>query len=303
MQVGFKTGPKTWDEGKRIVEEDGARLCELWFRIDRAAEYDDTLAWLEKHGVRVGLHHWGMVQEKYKTNLATNNDEIRQTTIQQIKDTIDVAADIGGVYVNAHPGAAHLEIKNMTTGEAEPVGEGVTDSEESGALFLQAAEELQIYAKEKGVLLTLETLPGREAFRERDRTRLYDPQNVPLAVMGKLGVQGNFLANDITHTLAALAAWGKDEAQLEALLLQFTRQAAPFTRLLHVNTLQLPHDGADSHDGVTEADFARNVMPKKELLLQLLSVFAERDDVFLIPEPHSNMQNNYRALQELVKSI
>lgn len=303
MQVGFKTGPKTWEEGKRIVEEDGARLCELWFRIDRAAEYDDALAWLDKHGVQVGLHHWGMVDEKYKTNLATNNDEIRQTTIQQIKDTIDVAADIGGAYVNAHPGAAQLEIKDMRTGEAEPVADEVTDPEESGALFLQAAEELQVYAADKGVLLTLETLPGREAFREYDRSHLYDPQNVPLAVMGKLGAQGNFLANDITHTLAALAAWEKNEAQLEALLLQFTRHAAPFTRLLHVNTLQLPHDGADSHDGITEADFARGVVPRKELLLNLLSFFAERDDVFVIPEPHTDMQNNYRALQELVKSI
>lgn len=303
MQVGFKTGPKTWEEGKRIVEEDGARLCELWFRIDKAAEYDDMLAWLANHEVRVGLHHWGLAQEKYKTNLATNNEAIRLETIQQIKDTIDVAADIGGAYVNAHPGAAQLEKSDLQTGKAEPVTEGITDPKESGALFLLAAGELQTYAKEKGVLLTLETLPGRESYRAHDRSRLYDPQNVPLAVMAKLGAQGNWLANDITHTLAALAAWESDEAKLEKQLLEFTRQVAPFTCLLHINTLLLPHDGADSHDGVTEVDFLRKVSPGKAKIMELLSIFKDRGDVFVIPEPRTDMQNNWRALQELVKSI
>jgi hypothetical protein len=47
MQIGFKTGPRTWEEGKKIVEEEGARLAELWFRVDRASEYDDMLAWFE----------------------------------------------------------------------------------------------------------------------------------------------------------------------------------------------------------------------------------------------------------------
>jgi hypothetical protein len=285
------------------VEEDGARLCEMWFRIDRAAEYDDMLSWLGQRGVRVGLHHWGLAQGNYKTNLATNNEEIRQESIQQIKDTINVGASIKCAYVNAHPGAAQLEISNMETGDAEPAAGAITDPEESGALFLLAAGELQSYAQEKGVLLTLETLPGRETYQAHNRSRLYDPQNVPLAVMSKLGAQGNWLANDITHTLAALSAWETDEAQLEQQLLAFTRAVEPFTRLLHVNTLRLPHDGADSHDGITEIDFLRPVSPDKAKIMELLSIFKERGDVFVIPEPRTNMQNNWRALQELVKSI
>jgi hypothetical protein len=303
MQVGFKTGPRTWDEGKRIVTEDGARLCELWFRIDQASDYDDMLAWLQKHEVHTGLHHWGLAAKKYKTNLATKNEEIRLETMQQVRDTIDVCADIKGAYVNVHPGAAQVEELNLNDGTQKPVAGEQTDFEESGALFLSAAEELQAYATEKKVVLTLETLPGREKYNQDDRSRLYDPQSVPLAVLGKLGAQGNWLANDITHTLASLSVWESDDAARWELFMQFTRQAAPFTRLLHMNTLMPPHDGSDSHDGVTEEDFSRGVVPTKAQIKEALSLFSDRDDVFLIPEPHRNMQSNFRALQALVESI
>ncbi len=303
MQVGFKTGPKTWDEGKKIVLDDRPGLCEVWFRIDKAGDYEDMLAFLGQHEVNVGLHHWGLAAGKYKTNLATSNADIRQETIQQIKDTIDVAAQIGGVYVNAHPGAAQVEELDLEAGTQKPVAGEVTDPEESGALFLTAAEELEGYAKEKNMVLTLETLPAREQYTLHDRTRIFDPQSVPLAVMGKLGVQGNWLANDLTHTLAALGVWETDEVRRWELFMSFTAATAPFTRLIHANTLVPPYNGTDSHDGVTPEDFARGVAPSRNQFIEIFKLFAGRDDVFVIPEPHSNMQGNFRALQELVKSI
>ena len=303
MNVGFKTGPKNWEEGMRIVTEHGARLCEMWFRIDRAAAYDDRLSWLKKHEVRTGLHHWGVAAGKYKTNLATNNTDIRQETIQQIKDTIDVGAKIDCAYVNAHPGAAQVEKLDLVGETQEPVAGEITDPEESAALFLSAAEGLQAYAVKKGVLLTLETLPAREQYALGDRSRLYNPCNVPLAVMGKLGAQGNFLANDTTHTLAAVSVQASNQENLWQTFMQFARAAAPFTHLLHINTLLLPHDGSDSHDGVTADDFAKNVAPTREQILEFLRVFAGREDVFVIPEPRNHMKENYLALQALVNSL
>ncbi|MBI3251620.1 MAG: hypothetical protein HYZ62_01780, partial [Candidatus Andersenbacteria bacterium] len=92
MHIGFKTGPLTWAEGKRIVLEEGAAFCEVWFRIDKANEYTQMLTWLTAQSVSVGLHHWGLVDGKYKTNIASKNRTIRQKTIQQIKDTIDIGA-------------------------------------------------------------------------------------------------------------------------------------------------------------------------------------------------------------------
>ena len=303
MQIGFKTGPLNWEEGKRIVEEDGARLCEMWFRIERAGEYDDKFSWLEKQGVKTGLHHWGLAGGKYKTNLGTSNTAIRQETIQQIKDTIDVGAQISCAYVNAHPGAAQDEELDLERGRQQPVPSMLTDPEESAALFLAAAQELEAYAKEKNVLLTLETLPGREQYVLGDRSRLYNPQSLPLAVMGKLGAQGNWLANDITHTLSSIAAAIHDDGEQWNVFMTFARQTASFTRLIHANTLMPPHDGTDSHDGVREEDFAKGVVPSRERMLEFLSLFQARDDVFVVPEPRENMQQNVRALQELVKSI
>lgn len=303
MQVGFKTGPKTWAEGKRIVEQDSPRLCEVWFRIDKVSEYDEMLSWLQKHDVQIGLHHWGLVAGRYKTNLATSNEDIRQETIQQIKDTIDVSTQIDGAYVNAHPGAALVEEIDLEHGTQRPVVEETTDLEESGALFLSAARELEMYASERKVLLTLETIPAREMYQFHDRRRSYDPQPVPLAVMRKLGAQQNWLANDITHTLATICTWESNELRRWDDCMKFTRQAQLFTRLLHVNTLMPPYNGTDSHDGITPADFAKGVVPRREQIQDILKLFKDRDDVFIIPEPKDMMQDNYRALQALVQSI
>lgn len=303
MQVGFKTGPKTWDEGKKIILEDRPGLCEVWFRIDKSSEYEDMVAFLRRHEVQIGLHHWGLAAKKYKTNLATNNEEIRQETLAQIKETIDIAADIEGVYVNAHPGAAQVEKVDLDAGRQEPVAGEQTDPEESAALFLAAAEELQVYANEKNVLFTLETMIAKEKYVEGDQTRLFDPQPVPLAVMGTLGSRNNWLANDISHTLASLGAWEADAARCWELFMAFTRHAAPFTRLLHINTLMLPFNGTDSHDGIMRDDFVNGVFPNRQQLIEALTLFRSRPDVFVIPEPHSHMQDNWRALQDLVKSI
>src|SRR5258708_1198468 len=105
MQIGFKTGPKNWQEGQKIVTEDGGKLCEVWFRIDKKDEYAEMLNWLGAQKVAVGLHHWGLIEGKYKTNLASTYPTIRQKTIQQIKDTIDVGASLADcAYVNVHCG-------------------------------------------------------------------------------------------------------------------------------------------------------------------------------------------------------
>src|SRR3989344_882128 len=109
MHIGFKTGPRTWEEGKRIVIEEGAKLCEVWFRIDKASDYTEMLDWLTAQGVSVGLHHWGLVDGRYKTNIASKNTNIRQKTLQQIKDTIDIGARIECAYVNMHCGAQAIE--------------------------------------------------------------------------------------------------------------------------------------------------------------------------------------------------
>jgi hypothetical protein len=214
-----------------------------------------------------------------------------------------VGTEINCAYVNAHPGAALVEELDLDTGRQQPMSDTPTDPEESAALFLAAAEELQAYAEKKGVVLTLETLPGREQYVLRDRSRLYDPQSLPLAVMAKLGPQGNWLANDITHTLSSITPVIAGDAPQWGAFMAFAKQTAPFTRLIHANTLMPPLDGSDTHDGIRAEDFANGVVPSRERIVEFLSLFPNRDDVFLVPEPHENMQANFRALQKLAAEI
>lgn len=302
MQVGFKTGPKTWEEGKVIAQEDGVKLCEVWFRVDKADDYADMFAWLKKEHVAFGLHHWGLVNGKLKTNLATHHAFVRDETIRQIRQTIDIAAQYGCVYVNAHPGSQSLEEIDFATRAQTLRSDARTSADDSARLLLDAVQQLQLYAQTKGVLLTIETLPPSEqvVFDAPLRDQFYRPGNVDLTTMRRLASAGMWIANDISHTTACVAVeTGTSEAVMWQGAVQFTQDVAPQTRLLHINTTVPPHNGTDSHNGLLPEDFAQGAFPRAEQLQALLHIFRDRDDVFVIPEPHHNMRENTQALMAL----
>lgn len=304
MIAGFKTGLQTFAEGQRIVEEDGARMCEVWFDVTRAEEYDDMLNWLAEHNVAVGLHHWGVVDGQLKTNLATQNETIRQATIKQIKDTIDIAAERGCVYVNAHCGARFVERLTLPAFDQELVPEDQTEELMSTRLFLTAAHELNDFAQTKNILLTIETLPALETRNGPRRDVPYDAFNTNLSTMINMCRQGNFLANDVSHTAAQVMKNTTDLKQIWQEVMEFTKKTAAQTRLLHINTLRPPFNGTDSHDGITEEDFVPEAFPTREQLKEWLTVFKNRNDVYVIPEPRRNtMQTNYQALTKLVVKL
>ncbi len=305
MNIGFKTGPRTWEEGKKIVTEDGAKMCEIWFRTDKAESYNDMLAWLKEQRVHIALHHWGVVEGKYKTNIASDNPVIRNGFIEQMKKTIDIGTTIECAYVNIHPGAQCTEISHLDTGGQEIVDVECTDRETARKHFLESAEELNEYAKGRDVLLTIETLPKAEPYSGEDRSRVYNPESIDLDIMKELGGLGIAMANDTTHTLGQFAL--EDGATKESMFsgfMDFTKETAENTRLLHINTTVPPYNGTDSHDGVVDSDFENGVFPNKEQMIEFLSVFAGRDDVYALCEPpDKTAQANYRALTGLVEGI
>lgn len=299
MQIGFKTGPKNFEEGKRIVLEEGAKMCEVWFRIDRAREYDHMLAWLAQEKVAVGLHHWGTVRGNIKTNIASTNEEIRTTTLQQIKDTIDIAADRGCAYVNAHCGAQATEKISFNPTRQELADEKRADESEAKKIFLALADALFGYAKERGALLTIETLTGREPAGEHNRVDFYDSGTMRYSSLLEMGRRGGYIANDIAHTASQIMMEETDPARVWQKLFEFTKVAAPYTRLLHINTITPPFNGTDSHDGILPEDFALGGFPSLEQVRLFLAVFRGRDDVFVVPEPRDKMRENYLELQRL----
>jgi len=306
MIVGFKTGPKTWDEGKKIVEEDGATMCEVWFNVSDLADYKQPLDWFLKRNVKLGLHYWGMVEDGLLANVATHHKEIRRKSIKQIKDTIDYAASIGAVYVNIHPGHRRLDKVefdpilrfDLASGEA-------TKQSEAEKLMLEAGLELSAYAKAKETILMVETITKfmQHAPGTGSRDDNYDAGPMGLSVIQQLAEAGVLIGNDISHTTASLPLEAPDKESMWRGLIEFTKQIQDQTRLLHINTVQPPYNGTDSHDGILKKDFADGVFPNQKQLTELLALFADRDDVYAVPEPFNDMQGNYQALVKMVEGL
>lgn len=303
MILGFKTGPKNWQEGQRAIEELGASMCEVWFDVTKADEYKEILAWLAKHDVSIGLHHWGIVDGKIKTNLATSDDYIRNETIEQIKKTIDIGATIGCAYVNAHPGAAEIETIDFTDWRQRVISGKGTSSEESKKFFLEAALSLTEYANKKDVLLTIESIPGREKTSHGDRLSIYNPGNIPLSALEEFAQNGGWFANDISHTGSRFLLSKETPEKAWVATLEFSRRMAPRTRLLHTNTITPPYNGTDSHDGITDGDFANETFPNKKGFTDFLGLFTDRDDVYAVNEPKEDLAGNFVALMAFAQAL
>jgi len=303
MKIGFKTGPNNWGEGKDIVRKHRANMCEMWFRVDRAKDYDYKFRWLKKAGVEVGLHYWGMCKNNFKPNIATNNRAIRSETLEQIKKTIDIGKEINCVYVNIHPGAQVSEKLSFNPIQQTPVWSDKTPPEESEKLCLSALKELNEYALQRDVLLLVETICRGEK-RAGDRGDFYEPGNLRLGIIEEAAKSGINIANDLAHT----ATWAKSEGEdaydeMKNVLNNFIKKTKERTKLLHVNTVSKPFNGTDSHDGVTPEDEKMRVFPFRDQLLDILSMFKDRKDVFAVLEPRTNMEGNYLSLVSMVDKL
>jgi hypothetical protein len=305
MIPGFKTGPLSWEEGKSLVLNEKAQMCEIWFRVDKSEEYNEYFKWLAKHQITIGLHHWAVCKGGIKNNLSTHNKEVRNETIAQIKESINISSEYGCVYVNIHPGALFLEKVTLSPWASVLMkNTKPTEETEANKLTLEAAIELDAYAKKKGTMLFVETIPSSECIVGGDRNNVYQPQNTSLEVMKDLAREGITIANDLAHTAAFIENnTTPSKKDLWQTLINFTEATHAATKLLHVNTLQPPYNGTDSHDGITDENFAAGVLPNEEQMKEILGIFKERDDIYLVPEPKQNMKENHLALKKMVAEL
>lgn len=303
MILGFKTGPKNFPEGQQIVNDLSASMCEVWFNVTKHEEYKEMISWLTKHNVAIGLHYWGVVDGTIKPNLATQNEYVRKETMRQIRQTIDIGASIGCAYVNIHPGAQAIETIDFTHWKQTMTSDPITPQELATELLLLATNELHEYATEKNVILTIESIPAREAIEGTHREHTYDPGNASLATIERIAQEGMWIANDITHSGShTLLSEPTTDAAWKAMM-DFSTRIQEHTRLLHINTVTPPYNGTDSHDGITDEDFKQETFPTKEGLIEFLTLFKDRDDVYAVPEPKNNPAGNYQALVTLAEGI
>lgn len=304
MKVGFKTGPKTWPEGKEIINRLGARYCELWFRYDQKEKFFSMLVYLQKKKVNAGLHFWAMLPDGTFPNLAFDSGKVVEQTREFIKGTIDIAAKHHFHYVVVHPGSRKLIEIDFEKNEQQIKSEKITPLDLSNKILFENCFLLDRYAQKRGVLFLMETILKLEPtvfYKEEGRFSPIKTLNVSLDSLISLAQQGLLVANDLSHT--AMNIISDDRQFLFEQLIIVTKKLAKQTKLLHVNTTRPPFNGADTHNGILLEDFKKGVFPNREQLKILLALFKNRDDVWLIPEPFEKMGENYLALKELVGEI
>jgi len=300
MQVGIKVGPTTW---KAFLSVYRPQVCEVWFRIDWLDRYAELFAYLRKHEIPAGLHFWGNLAGNVMPNFAFPDRDVRDSSLELVRKTIDVACEHGFRYVNIHPGSYRLSTIDLEQLSMLPVGGRITSPRIGARVLIENISQLHSYATSRNVMLLVETLPCREPMNFKDlakgRLRTQNMENVPLATVEKLAKKGFFVCNDFCHT--AMDVISDDREFLFSKLLSKTKRLAAQTRLVHVNTMLPPFNGTDGHLGILEEDFKNRVFPSREQLRALLSVFSEREDVWAVPEPFSRNVENSRALEEMLK--
>ena len=300
---GIKIGPNNWEQN---ITQSNAEYCEVWFNVTTPQIYQDMFSFLKKRGVHTGLHFWGTLQDNLMPNIAYPSPNILNPTINQIKKTIDFAATWGFFYVNIHIGASSLERMFFETHALEPVAGSQVPLEKAEQTSLETLAILQDYADKKNVLLIVETVPSHNAQNYLDsQARLHNvfPTHALSSFViekaaKELGVAVN---NDLSHTGAVLVTESREE--LWKFLFDRTQKLAPYTKLIHSNTMAPPFNGTDSHDGILDEDFNHNVFPNKTQFTSLLHLFSNRDDVWVVNEPQNKHVENYNALRAFQSSM
>lgn len=303
MRPGIKVGLRDWQSTLSQVKP---ACLEVWFRLDWARKYQPLFAYLNAKKIPFGLHFWAMIKGKYFPNLLYLDRKIAEATFMAIKATIKLAGKNKAYYVNFHPESYRLSLLDLdkenilTLNQDKPV-----NREASFQQLLFYLEKINQFAKKQGVVPFLETVPkySMTDFHDIQAGRLEPQKTEGLETKRfvQLAQLGFPICLDLAHTMGQLIT--DDKTRLTAFLYETTKKLAANIGLIHVNTLVPPFNGTDSHDGVTDQDFARGVIPGKQELLELLRLFKDKD-VWLVPEPPMGTAVvNYMALTKLVEEV
>ncbi len=299
MQIGIKTGPRTWAEAKRIIAEQDVTHLEIWYRYDQPELYTEMLDYLKEKQINFGFHYWGVVLDRILPSFCYQQEDQYRAGIDSIKTAIDAAAAAGANYVNYHPGSRVLTRLNEDFNKINIVDKTITDEATALKLLLAATHELSEYGKARNVRALVETMPkfdGSHWDESEGRLTVIETHHASLAMIEAVAAADNLVTNDFGHTAASLVS--DDRNQLWEYLRSATLSLAPQTALLHINTVTEPFNGTDSHNGILSEDWQAGAFPNEAQFLELLKPFLDRDDVWTILEPpEGKMLENYIALR------
>ncbi len=298
MKLGIKTAPD--NSYKKDIEATHPGMVEVWYNASNPDNYTDLFSYLKTKKLDIGLHFWGITAGNLLANLSYPDQALASASYALVKQTIDAAASNGCVYVNIHPDLLILLQVDFNSLATKPMSDP-TDQIQAMTVFSQKAAELHEYAKLKGVILTVETVPMRDTPTwnpSADRTQAVNIHQMPLQIHHNLAARGMYIANDFCHTACNLISDDRDA--VSDFLFTTTKTLAPQTKLIHLGFVIPPFNGTDFHDSLDYSLFDTAAIPNKKQTIELLKLFANRDDVWILVEPKTDHPKNYFLAKTLI---
>lgn len=296
VKLGIKVGPQ--NDSIADLNQTRPQCAEVWFNVGQADDYNSLFADLSARRIDVGLHFWGLTDGGISANFAYPDQKLIDTSMALIKKTIDVAARHSFYYVNIHPGGRSKIKIDFTAKTFQPVTD-LVPLDQSKNLFLENVFELDLYTRNRGVILTVETVPTKapRLFGGTDRTDILDCGELPAEVLIEAARRGLYIANDFGHTTAIVA---DNPAVIWQHAQKVTQKLLPQTKLIHLGFVVPPYNGTDFHDmldnPLLDTDEA---VPNKQQMIALLKLF-QTTDVWVITEPREDHVKNYFLAQKLL---
>ena len=294
IKPGIKVGPQDW---LNRFEQTQATYCEVWYNATQPNRYREVFEYLTAKQIHTGIHFWGTIDDIWEPNVAYPGPTLEKT-LNMIKATIDVASQHQFHYVNIHCGNTKLIRIDLNKQIFLP-------DKNSQKLLPTTAEiiqkqsliELNSYATSKDIMLLVETIPAKTP---TTGGKVTSQHSLPVASLIRRAINDHILiTNDFCHTFSD--EFDKPLNDLWQSLWKKTLALAPYTKLLHINSVIPPYNGADSHHGITDQDLnIPGAFPTREKLTELLQLFFHRDDVWAIGEPSQHHADNYFALKKLL---
>lgn len=300
MKVSIKTGlqPQAINELKTTH----ARNCEVWFDINKSDQYADLFKFLKSNRIETGLHFWGAMPDNTWINLAYPDHDLIRQSFNLIKTTLEIAAKNEFKYVNIHPGC-RAKVKIDFIHEKFDLLSEPINLEQSEDLFFENVNKLNQYASNLGIILTIESVPARvttgwydQAARTSTVTDIFE---LPITTIIKAANCGLYVANDFGHTAAQTISDNFNSVQEN--IFKWSKILLPQTKLIHAGFIVKPFNGTDFHD-TFENKFFKNgqSIPNSETIVELLNIYKNRPDIWILVEPKTDHITNFLFLKQLL---
>lgn len=303
MKAGIKVGPL---DGIEILKKTKAEYCEIWFRLDWYKKYTPLFDYCRRNNINFGLHFWAMTSDGFFPSLLNLNNKTVNETYTLIKQTIRIAGRINAKYVCFHPESYRSVLLDLNKKKIRVINpNSLLNRKKSFNQLIYLLEKIRDYGLKKRVTPFIETvpkyMPADFSNLQKSGIKLEKSEGLETEKFFQLAEMGFPICLDFGHTLAQLVT--EDRKKLFNYLYLAAKKMKKTIGLIHVTTNKPPFIGVDSHHGILGEDFKKKVIPNRKQLIQLLSLFVDKD-VWLIPEPAiEKMIANHFELKKIVEEI